>query len=76
MYFTTNHDENSWNGTTKERYGSSFEVQTLLAFTMPGMPLIYNGQESSLNKRLRFFEKDTIDGEIMTWKYITQNYYN
>lgn len=60
MYFTTNHDENSWNGTTKERYGSSFEVQTLLAFTMPGMPLLYNGQESSLNKRLRFFEKDTI----------------
>ena len=29
----------------QERYGSSFGVQTLLAFTMPGMPLLYNGQE-------------------------------
>ena len=27
---------------------------------MPGMPLIYNGQESKLNKRLKFFDKDTI----------------
>jgi len=25
------------------------------------MPLVYNGQETSLDKRLRFFEKDTID---------------
>ncbi|MFO7723571.1 MAG: hypothetical protein R6V49_10160 [Bacteroidales bacterium] len=28
---------------------------------IPGMPLIYSGQEAGLNKRLRFFEKDTID---------------
>ncbi len=61
MYFTTNHDENSWNGTAFERYGDAYQVQTLLAFTMPGMPLIYNGQENGLNKRLRFFEKDTIE---------------
>ena len=60
MYFTSNHDENSWNGTTFERYGNQFQVQTLLAFTMPGMPLIYNGQESKLSKRLKFFDKDTI----------------
>lgn len=60
MYFTSNHDENSWNGTSFERYGNQFEIQTFLAFTMPGMPLIYNGQESKLNKRLKFFDKDTI----------------
>ena len=28
---------------------------------MPGMPLIYSGQEAGMAKRLRFFEKDTID---------------
>ena len=75
MYFTTNHDENSWNGTAYERYGASFEVQTLLAFTMPGMPLLYNGQESGLDKRLRFFEKDTIEwGEYSDQDYFTKLY--
>ena len=75
MNFTTNHDENSWNGTAYERYGASFYVQTLLAFTMPGMPLIYNGQESGLDKRLRFFEKDTIEwGEYSDQDYFTKLY--
>lgn len=75
MYFTTNHDENSWNGTAYERYGASFYVQTLLAFTMPGMPLLYNGQESGLDKRLRFFEKDTIEwGEYSDQDYFTKLY--
>jgi 1,4-alpha-glucan branching enzyme len=29
--------------------------------TVPGMPLIYTGQESNLNKALEFFEKDLVD---------------
>jgi 1,4-alpha-glucan branching enzyme len=33
----------------------------VLSFTVPGMPLIYTGQEAGLNKRLLFFEKDSID---------------
>jgi glycosidase len=33
----------------------------VLTATLPGMPLVYSGQESAFNKRLRFFEKDTID---------------
>ena len=32
-----------------------------LVSVIEGMPLIYGGQESNLQKRLRFFEKDTID---------------
>lgn len=28
---------------------------------MPGIPLIYNGQEVGFNRRLQFFEKDLID---------------
>ena len=36
------------------------EVMTALSFTLPGMPLIYSGQEYDMQKRLRFFEKDTI----------------
>lgn len=72
MYFTSNHDENSWNGTTYERYDSTHHLQTLLAFTMPGMPLLYNGQESAMNKRLRFFEKDS----ILWGNYRLKDYYS
>ncbi|MDN3593581.1 alpha-amylase family glycosyl hydrolase [Zunongwangia endophytica] len=61
MNFVTNHDENSWNGTLNERMGDAAEVMTALTFTLPGMPLIYSGQEYDMQKRLRFFEKDTIN---------------
>jgi len=60
MNFTSNHDENSWSGTVGERMGPAAEVFAVLTYTSPGMPLIYSGQEYDLNKRLRFFEKDTI----------------
>jgi len=61
MVFTTNHDENSWNGTEYERLGAGVKAFAALCGTVKGMPLIYNGQEVSMNKRLRFFDKDTID---------------
>ncbi|NTW31309.1 MAG: alpha-amylase [Bacteroidetes bacterium] len=60
MYFTSNHDENSWNGTAYEKYGDGVKTFAVLTFTVPGMPLIYSGQEAGLNKRLKFFDKDTI----------------
>ncbi len=61
MNFITNHDENSWNGTVEERMGEGGKAFAVLTFTMPGMPLIYSGQEAGMNKRLKFFEKDEID---------------
>lgn len=61
MNFTSNHDENSWSGTVSERYGDGVKTFAVLAFTIQGMPLIYSGQEAGLDKRLRFFDKDTID---------------
>jgi alpha-amylase len=60
MNFVTNHDENSWNGTVKERMGDASELMLALSYCAPGMPLIYSGQEYDMNKRLLFFEKDTI----------------
>ncbi|MEY3399447.1 MAG: hypothetical protein RL220_2041, partial [Bacteroidota bacterium] len=60
MYFTTNHDENSWNGTGGERYGEARKAYDVLAFTMWGMPLLYTGQEGGETKRLKFFDKDTV----------------
>lgn len=60
MRFTSNHDFNSWHGTDAELYGDAYQALAVLTFTLPGMPLIYNGQESRLTKRLAFFEKDPI----------------
>jgi len=64
MTFITNHDENSWNGTVMERMGKTGLTFAMLSYTLPGMPLIYSGQEVGLNKRLEFFEKDKIN-----WDY-------
>ena len=61
MNFITNHDENSWNGTVTERMGKGAQVFAMLTYTLPGMPLIYSGQEVGLDKRLEFFEKDEIN---------------
>jgi len=61
MYFTSNHDENSWNGTAFERLGNAFKTFTVFDYMVPGMPLTYSGQEAGNTKRLRFFDKDTID---------------
>jgi glycosidase len=62
MYFTSNHDENSWQGTEFERMGANHIPAFVLCATVRGsMPLLYTGQEVSLAKRLRFFEKDTVD---------------
>ncbi|WP_124979394.1 alpha-amylase family glycosyl hydrolase [Nonlabens xiamenensis] len=63
MNFITNHDENSWNGTVQERMGQAHELMLSMSYTIPGMPLIYSGQEYGLDHRLKFFEKDSIPKE-------------
>ncbi len=68
MYFTSNHDENSWNGTALERLGDAFKAFTVFDYTVPGMPLTYSGQEAGNTKRLRFFDKDTIDWHSLPYE--------
>ena len=60
MNFITNHDENSWNGTVKERMGAASDAMLAFQYVIPGMPLVYSGQEYGMDKRLKFFEKDSI----------------
>ena len=74
MNFITNHDENSWNGTVFERLSNAVEVYAFLTFTVPGMPLIYSGQENGLNKRLAFFTKDTIHWTENRWQDIYSDF--
>ena len=61
LFFTSNHDENSWNGTEYEKYGLAAKPWAVFTFTWQGLPLIYSGQELPNQKRLSFFDKDSIE---------------
>lgn len=63
MRFTSNHDENAWKGTEYDRLGDAAEIMTAITYMLPGLPLIYNGQEYDSKKQLKFFEKDLIEKE-------------
>jgi len=58
MNMITNHDLNSWEGTEFERLGNLTDAFAVLSYTLPGMPLIYTGQETGMNRAFEFFEKD------------------
>ncbi|MFY7963995.1 MAG: alpha-amylase family glycosyl hydrolase [Chitinophagaceae bacterium] len=62
MYFTSNHDENSWNsadfGTMPGDIHAPFAVLTQTIKNT--VPLIYGGQEEPFLDSLKFFVKDTI----------------
>ncbi len=60
-YFTSNHDENSWNGSEYEKYGEMAIPLAVFSCTWNGIPLIYSGQEHPNKKRLHFFDKDEIE---------------
>ena len=72
VYFTSNHDENSWNGTEYEKYGDAAKLMAVFSCTWDGIPLIYSGQELPNKKRLKFFEKDQID---WTGKFELHDFY-
>ena len=63
MYFTSSHDENSWNKSDFGTFpGASHAPFAVFTQTMVrSVPLIYSGQEIPNKKRLLFFDKDEID---------------
>jgi len=68
LFFTSNHDENSWNGTEYEKYGKAARAWAVFTATWQGgMPLIYSAQESPNTKRMEFFHKD-----LFEWKHPLQ----
>lgn len=60
MNMVTNHDLNSWEGTEFERYGQGLGAFAVLSFTLPGIPMMYTGQEVGFNHAFEFFEQDPI----------------
>lgn len=73
MYFTSNHDENSWN---KADYGtmpgaSHAPFAVLTQTIVRSVPLIYSGQEEPFLDSVSFFYKDTISFD----KFERANFY-
>jgi len=62
LYFTSNHDENSWNKADYETMpGSVHAPFAVLSQTLyRSVPLVYSGQEEPVLEAIPFFEKDTI----------------
>lgn len=58
MNMITNHDLNSWEGTEFDRYGEAVEAFAVLSYTLPGMTMMYTGQEVGFNHAWEFFEHD------------------
>lgn len=60
MYFTSNHDENSWNHADYGTFpGHVHEPFAVFTQTMANsVPLIYGGQEEPVLRALKFFDRD------------------
>ncbi|MFI3317175.1 MAG: alpha-amylase family glycosyl hydrolase [Rikenellaceae bacterium] len=75
MAFTSNHDENSWQGREQALFGDSLPLMRLLSFLAPGtMPLLYTGQEVGYDHSFNFFEKDSIPQEQYVANQTTEFY--
>lgn len=60
MNMITNHDLNSWEGTEFERLGPAVGAFAVLSYTLPGIPMLYTGQEVGFNHAFEFFRHDTV----------------
>ena len=64
LAFTSNHDENSWNGSEFARMGAARGIMAAFTFVVPGgLPLIYTGQEVGYDHSFAFFDRDPIPAE-------------
>lgn len=60
MQMITNHDLNSWEGTEFDRLGPATGAFAVLSYTLPGIPMLYTGQEVGFNHPFEFFEADSV----------------
>ena len=62
MVYLTNHDQN-YSSTMNNQYGNNVYAFTVLTFTLYGMPLLYNGQETGylLTRKLDYFNRTPIN---------------
>ncbi len=62
LNFLDNHDKNSWEDTIMEAFGpEALPGLWTLSYTIPGMPMVYSGDEIGLDHHIAFMERDPID---------------
>ena len=62
MRFTTNHDKNAWDAPAVTKFGvDGLRLATVLVNTLPGVPMIYTGEEVANDRKLSLFEKVGVD---------------
>ncbi len=62
MRFTTNHDKNAWDAPAVLKFGADgLRAATVLVNTLPGVPMIYTGEEVANDRKLSLFEKVGVD---------------
>ena len=62
MVYLTNHDQN-YSNTMTSQYGNNAYAFTVLTFTLYGMPMLYNGQETGylMSRKLDYFNRTPIN---------------
>jgi len=72
MVYLTNHDQN-YSSSMQTQYSSNVYAFTVLTFTLYGMPLLYNGQETGylLTRKLDYFNRTPIN-----WSYVDSKMQN
>ena len=62
MVYLTNHDQN-YSSSMTTQYGNNVYAFTVLTFTLYGMPMLYNGQETGylLSNKLDYFNRTPIN---------------
>jgi glycosidase len=73
MRFTTNHDESAWDAPPPVLFGGQQGAQAafVLSAALPGVPLLYAGQETGIEDNVPFFEATPVDWnarpEVQAW---------
>ncbi len=61
LRFNTNHDKNAWDSPAVLKFGDALKLTAVLIATIPGVPLLYTGEEVANDKKLSLFEKIAVD---------------
>jgi cyclomaltodextrinase len=62
LRFNTNHDMNVWDAPAVLKFSpKGAKTTAVFAFSFPGIPLVYNGEEAGNDRKLSSFEKVDID---------------
>ena len=71
MVYLTNHDQN-YNSTMNSQYGNNAYAFTVLTFTLYGMPMLYNGQETGylMSRKLDYFNRTPINWNTVDSKML------